>query len=328
MKADCKDALALALDRGIAEPDGHWAFYNASPLPDLDDDWKSILNCEQRLRPEYLRLEQQTYTVEPLLESSNFKGAIVLLGRNRKLNEETIKRAWNNCATGSKLIIAGNKTGGIGSIRKWFSKLVSIDDSFSKFHAVVFWASKTDDVLPTESLEKSIDGYHLADGMFSSDGPDKGSQLLVEHFDHRIKGEVADLGAGWGYLSGELLKRSDRVNSIYMFEADYHALEAARKNVTHTDVETQFHWCDVTTEFKKKPYHWVIMNPPFHSNRAAEPELGRRFIQVAGSTLPSGGRLLMVANKNLPYEDTLQKVFKKFQTLEERDGFKVIEAVK
>ena len=112
------------------------------------------------------------------------------------------------------------------------------------------------------------------------------------------------------------------------FEADFHALEAAKQNVESDSVSLNYHWCDVTSEFKKKPYHWVIMNPPFHSGRAADPELGRRFIQMAASTLPSGGRLLMVANRNLPYEDTLQKAFKKFETLETRDGFKVIEAVK
>jgi len=32
--------------------------------------------------------------------------------------------------------------------------------------------------------------------MFSSDGPDKGSILLAEHFDKRLGGPVADIGAG------------------------------------------------------------------------------------------------------------------------------------
>jgi len=327
-KQDCKDALSLALDRGVAELAGRWAFYNASPLPNLDEVWKKAFQCEQHFRPAFLRLEQQGYVVEPLLEDAACDGAIILLGRNRKLNEETIKRAWNNCALGAKLIIAGDKTDGIGSIRKWFSGLHPVEDSFSKYHSVIFWVIRTEPDFVLEPLDKSIDGYRLADGMFSSEGPDKGSQLLVEHFDHRIKGHVADLGAGWGYLSGELLKRSDRVESLDLFEADFHALEAAKQNLSNIMPPASFNWCDVTSEFKKKPYHWVIMNPPFHSGRSAEPELGRRFIKVASSTLPSGGRLLMVANRNLPYEDTLQKLFKKFERLEERDGFKMIEAVR
>jgi len=328
MKADCKDALVLALERGLAEPAGSWTFYNASPLPGIETEWKSAFDCEQHSRPEFLRLEQQGYAVKPQFVDEPNDGAIVLLGRNRKLNEATIKRAWNNCKPNTKLIVTGNKTAGIDSIRKWFSTHHAIEDSFSKYHAKVFWTQKSGEDFKLPELSKTIDDYTLSEGMFSADGPDKGSQLLVEHFDDRIKGEVADLGCGWGYLSKELLKQSNRVNSIDLFEADYHALEAAKINLAKTDIPTNFTWSDVTSEFKKRPYHWVIMNPPFHSGRVAEPELGRRFIQVAGSTLPSGGRLLMVANRNLPYEDTLQKTFKKFKQLEERDGFKVIEAVK
>ena len=325
---DCKDTLVLAVERGIAEPQGQWAFYNASPLPGIEDQWKACLICEQAFRPQYLALEKHDYPCVPQFESQQYDGAIVLLGRNRLVNEQTIIRAWNSCKSGTKVIIAGNKTDGIDSIRKWFSKHQEIEESFSKYHAKVFWAIKTEDMIEPSDLAKMIDGYHLAEGMFSADGPDKGSRLLAEHFDHRVKGDVADLGAGWGYLSAELLKKSDRVTSIDLFEADYHALEAAKINLSQASVTTQFHWCDVTTEFKKKPYHWVIMNPPFHSGRAAEPELGKQFIQKAASTLPSGGRLLMVANRNLPYENTLSKAFKKFETLQERDGFKVIEAVK
>jgi len=330
MKPDYKDALLLALDRGIAKPAGRWRMFGAVYLQDLDDEWKQAVDCEQALRPDFLKLEKSGHSViaEFKLDEKH-QGAFVLLGRNRKANESNIIRAWNAGDKGAQIIIAGDKTAGIGSLRKWVSGRTQIKDSFSKHHAVVFWFEKSGDNWQELNLVRQVDGYQASEGMFSSDGPDKGSRLFVEHFDKRIGGPVADLGAGWGYLSNELLKRTEKVTDLDLFEADYHALEAARKNVrSHAGLTPSYYWCDVTTEFKKKPYQWVIMNPPFHSGRSAEPELGKRFIQVAGSTLPSGGRLLMVANRNLPYEDTLNKVFKHFKVLEERDGFKVIEAVK
>ena len=330
MKPDYKDALLLALDRGIATPEGVWHMHNAVQLQDLDTDWKQVLTCEQSLRPEVIKLESAGSVVVPeFKDEENPSGAIVLAGRNRKVNEDNIIRAWNACRDGSQIIIAGDKTAGIGSLRKWISQKTEITDSFSKHHAVVFWFSKSDDVWERPSLAKEVDGYHLSEGMFSSDGPDKGSMLLVEHFDKRLGGPVADLGAGWGYLSNELLKRNSKVTELAVYEADYHSLEAAKKNIKpYEGLTPTYHWCDLTTEFKKKPYQWVIMNPPFHTARATDTELGKKFIQIAGSTLPSGGRLLMVANRNLPYEDTLSKVFRHFKVLEERSGFKVIEAVK
>jgi len=330
MKPDYKDALLLELDRGIAEPIGDWHMYNAVHLQGLDQTWIEALNCEQALRPEFLKLERAGASVVPQFSiADSLSGTIVLLGRNRKVNEGNIIRAWNACAEGGQIIVAGDKTAGIGSLRKWVGQKTEITDSFSKHHAVVFWFSKSGEKWKQPSLAREAKGYHLAEGMFSSDGPDKASRLLAEHFDKRLGGPIADLGAGWGYLSNELLKHTKKVNELALFEADYHSLEAARKNVQpYEGLKPTFHWCDVTTEFKKKPYQWVIMNPPFHSGRSAEPELGKRFIQVAASTLPSGGRLIMVANRNLPYEDTLNKVFRHFKILEERDGFKVIEAVK
>ncbi len=330
MKPDYKDALLLALDRGIAMPEGAWCMYNAINLQGLDTDWKQVLIFEQSLRPEVIKLESAESAVVPEFKGKEkLSGAIVLAGRNRKVNENNIIRAWNACRDDGQIIIAGDKTAGIGSLRKWISQKTEITDSFSKHHAVVFWFSKKGCEWEELSLAKEIEGYHLSEGMFSSDGPDKGSKLLVEHFDKRLGGPVADLGAGWGFLSNELLKRNSKVTELALYEADYNSLEAAKKNVhPYEGLTPTFHWCDVTSEFKKKPYQWVIMNPPFHSTRSADPELGKKFIQVAGSTLPSGGKLLMVANRNLPYEDTLNKVFRHFKVLEERDGFKVIEAAK
>ena len=52
------------------------------------------------------------------------------------------------------------------------------------------------------------------------------------------------------------------------------------------------------------------MNPPFHEGHAADPALGRAFVKRAADILKIGGSLLMVANRGLPYEDTLATLFK------------------
>lgn len=332
MKPDSHDALVYTLDKGVADADQTKSakFFNAAVLPALDESWKSSLVCEQPNRLVYNQLFKSGFKVYPKFEDSEniSGGAFVLLERNRRANENTIIRAWNSCAEGTRLIVAGDKTSGINPLRKWFGTQQTITDSLSKFHSVVFWADKTSSDMMPNTLSKTIEGYQLAEGMFSSSGPDKGSRILVEHFSDRVRGKVADFGAGWGYLSAELLKRSNRVEAIDLFEADFLSLEAARSNLRNGDIALSFSWLDLTTEFKKTPYDWVIMNPPFHTGRSTEPDLGKRFIEMAASTLPSGGRLLMVANRNLPYEKTLDLKFRRFEKLEDFAGFKVIEAVK
>ena len=334
MKPDCRDALLLALEKGVANtgPQSGLTLFNASPVPGLNSEWKQQITCWQKNKAEILKLQNQGYAATHDFDSAadEIRNAAFLLSRNRLWNQQKITQVWNRLPLGGRLIIAGNKTDGIAPVRKWFSRLVDVSDSFSKYHAVVLWADKEEEQkLPEIDLSRSVDGYNLAEGLFSATGPDTGSKLLLEHFDQRIRGKVADLGAGWGYLSAELLKRSDRIDLLDLFESDHESLQHSEANVHPTNgTEIRFHWCDVTTEFPKTPYDWVIMNPPFHSGRAAEPGLGQRFIEVAASTLPKGGRLLMVANRNLPYERELAKHFRKIDKLAEVNGFKIIEAMR
>ena len=61
---------------------------------------------------------------------------------------------------------------------------------------------------------------------------------------------------------------------------------------------------------------------------ADRPDIGRAFIAAAAEALRPGGRLLLVANRHLPYEAVLDAHFGSVRTLAQQQGFKVIEAVK
>ena len=89
-----------------------------------------------------------------------------------------------------------------------------------------------------------------------------------------------------------------------------------------------YRWHDVTAGVPEQ-YDFIVSNPPFHTqSRADRPDVGRRFIAVAAESLKPGGRLFLVANRHLPYEAVLNASFGQVRVAGERDGFKVIEAVK
>ena len=85
------------------------------------------------------------------------------------------------------------------------------------------------------------------------------------------------------------------------------------------------HWHDVTRGLPQR-YDAIVSNPPFHQGRADLPELGRAFIASAADALRPDGRLLLVANRHLPYEAILDRRFREVRTLVAQEGFKVIEA--
>ena len=68
------------------------------------------------------------------------------------------------------------------------------------------------------------------------------------------------------------------------------------------------------------------MNPPFHTGRTANPELGQDFVTAAARILPSHGVLWMVANRHLPYEPTLEAQFGDWTEAAGDNRFKILRA--
>jgi 16S rRNA (guanine1207-N2)-methyltransferase len=76
-------------------------------------------------------------------------------------------------------------------------------------------------------------------------------------------------------------------------------------------------------------FDFIVSNPPFHTPaREERPDIGRRFIATAAQALRPGGRLLVVANRHLPYEQVLDAQFGTVRVLAERDGFKALLATR
>jgi 16S rRNA (guanine1207-N2)-methyltransferase len=147
--------------------------------------------------------------------------------------------------------------------------------------------------------------------------------LLADALPAKLGSYVADLGAGWGFLSAHILTR-DSVREAHLIEANHIALECARRNVT--DPRARFHWQDATTWQAPLRFDCVVMNPPFHTGRAPDPSLGQAFVASAARILAPQGQLWMVANRHLPYETTLSTYFAKTVEVAGDARFKLLHA--
>ena len=170
-----------------------------------------------------------------------------------------------------------------------------------------------------------IDGFTTRLGVFSVDRIDKASEILCASLPDKLPSKIVDLGAGWGYLSRNILEHSG-VKELHLVEAEAAALACARDNVT--DLRAVFHWADATQFVSPTRLDAVIMNPPFHTSRAADPGLGQAFIRAAAGMLAPNGQLWLVANRQLPYEATLAEHFGTCTKIADRSGFKVLHAAK
>lgn len=247
--------------------------------------------------------------------SGRWPMVLVLPGKSRDETLAAFAMARDRLEAGGRIVVAIANTAGAARFEKEFARATGGVVSQQKHKCRVFHAC--DDGTWDEAcfaawrglaMPRAIEGTGFATvaGVFSSNHVDPGSRLLADHLPAGLRGRAADLGAGWGFLSDALLRRCPGVTAVDLFEADQRALGCARANLAGQTRDCRFHWQDVTKGLKDV-YDVIVMNPPFHSGQATDVGLGRAFIRTAAGALRRGGRLLMVANRQLPYESLLDE---------------------
>jgi 16S rRNA (guanine1207-N2)-methyltransferase len=317
-------------------PSGNVLLLNAPADLVLPREFSGDMEFVQGFRPAFNTLKKSGRSVVPSAEATDVSATLVFAGRHRGQNELWIAEALRRTVAGGLILVAGSKDDGIASLRKRMGELVEIEGSESKYHGVVFWfrrpavASSATTTLSDRNGEVSFDGFVTTPGMFSHGEIDTASRLLIDHIPGDVSGRVADFCAGWGYLACEVAARCPKVTSIDLYEADQAALEMAKRNLAANAprLPTRYFWQDLVGERVAERYDAIVMNPPFHTGRAAEPGIGQSLIAVAAKALRKGGRLFVVANRQLPYEQALGSNFARVEKVAEEHGFKVFMAVR
>lgn len=303
------------------------------PLPEVDLHSlpQSRVQVVQPFRPHFDHFRQAGF--DCVTDSDEPCAAVILCLPRAKAQARAMVQVA--CARSNGLVIVdGVKTDGIDSIYKDIRKRVTVLGQLTKAHGRIFWFDggandATDDFADWQApKDQMADGYHTAPGVFSADAIDPASRLLADALPKRPGRHVADLGAGWGYLSARMLAGDPGIETLDLVEADHAALICARANVTdpRARFRIRFHWADALDWAAPAPVDGVVMNPPFHTGRSADPSLGRGFIATASRILVPGGTLWMVANRHLPYEAAMAEQFADVQEIAGDTRFKVLRA--
>jgi 16S rRNA (guanine1207-N2)-methyltransferase len=316
------ERLSLALAAGaVALPaSGHVLLLRPPSELDLNGLPLDRIAVEHGFLPEHDALEARGLDVAT--DRLGPAAAVVVFAqRSKVLTFHMLARAVAMVGPGGAVVVDGMKADGIDSVLRRVRDAAPVGEVFAKAHGKCFAFAAPAAVPDGWAAEPGMaDGFATAPGVFSADGIDPGSALLAEHLTG-LSGRVCDLGAGWGYLSARVLA-SDGVTECHLVEAEHAALACARENLA--DPRARFHWADAT-RFEGGPFDAVVSNPPFHTSRKADPALGRAFVTAAARLLTPRGRLLLVANRHLPYEAALREAFGEVTILGDEGGYKVIE---
>lgn len=343
MRADqdpALDALLWPFDAGLLpwQP-ARSAFLHAREGVALHARDSRGLACEQPWRPAFDALCRAGFDAAAQLDDGpRFDTVLALPPRQREQSRAVLARALALCVPGGRVVVAARNDEGGRSVADDLARIAGAVTSEGRDRSRVAWTAPLHGLADIElaarwrdgDAPREVPGTGLCSrpGVFAADRIDVATRLLIDHLPRDLAGRVADLGAGWGVLSHAVLAASPAITALDAYEADHRAVELARANLRDARVPVTLHWHDVTRGLDAR-YDAIVCNPPFHAQgREARIDIGRRFLEVAADALVPGGRLWLVANRQLPYEATLAARFARVCMHAQAEGFKVVEAVR
>jgi 16S rRNA (guanine1207-N2)-methyltransferase len=330
------ETLLLPLRQGLLQWPGEGVlFLRARDGASLHDLSLPGLVCEQTFKPDADALSAAGLSLA-VAESRKYPLVMVLPPRQRDEARALLARAVSLVEPGGRVLASQGNNEGARSSEKDLEAIAGELHTLTKHRCRAFWSGPLqgpiDEPLATQWLALDAvrriagDRFLSRPGVFAWDRIDAASALLAEHLPDNLTGDAADLGAGFGYLSVELLTRCKGIRSLHLYEAEARALDLARLNLESFRTPIEYRWHDVTRGLPQS-YDVIVTNPPFHTGAGREqPDIGRRFIAVAAESLTARGELWLVANRHLPYEATLQGRFSRIRTVAQEAGFKIIHA--
>lgn len=169
--------------------------------------------------------------------------------------------------------------------------------------------------------------FILDNGVFSKDGIDTGSKILLEWVSKQTLGDrILDLGCGYGTI-GIILKKIFTDSEIHMVDVNLRALELAKENAKRNDVNVSIYESNIYDQVSVNDFSDIITNPPI---RAGKNVIYQMF-EEAYEHLREGGRLWIVIRKShgaLSAQKKIMSVFGNCEIVKKDKGFYVLMAEK
>lgn len=307
-------------------------FLNAAPHIKTDADFDYI-------QPYYNLAKQLPETITAP-NTNHYDYALISGTKNHTETRYYIAQALSALKPNGTIICAAPNDAGGKRLKKDLDTLGLNTDEISKHKCRTVWAVKSKncnkDIVQdwlTQGSEQQIPAgnFKTQPGIFGWNKSDTGSKLLTQSLPQNITGNGTDFGCGYGYLSNHLLQNNPGIQKINAIDYDRRAVNLCAKNLANLKHQAQINtiWDDLTDpDTILKNLDWIIMNPPFHDGKNKNTSMGHKFIETAAKFLKPGGHLWMVANTQLPYEQTLDQYFSIHNEINKKDGFKIIHAAK
>jgi len=316
--------------------------------PEKDDCWRSLRGrCAslQLLSQDHgtSRFLQQTgadvlFAAFPPGEKGRYDRVVMNLPRQKALATMMLDCAATLLPAKGVLWLAGENRAGIKSARKLleahFAQVSKLDNAR---HCGLFEASGRLDHPPFDPFAwRERWQLHCADrlleivsypGVFAHGRLDAGTALLLDALkDLPLRGDVLDFACGAGVI-GTYVAIRHAATRVTLLDTNALALRSCEETLAANRVKATLLAADGLDAVNGR-FDLVVTNAPIHAGVSTDNRLGMRLLDKVHERLHNGGRLILVANRHLPYENWLSARVSSHGQLAASESFKVLTAKK
>lgn len=169
--------------------------------------------------------------------------------------------------------------------------------------------------------------FYSDHGVFSREGIDFGTRLLIEQFQFPDeKGALLDVGCGYGPIGISLATETDE--EVYLVDINERAIELAKDNARLNEVSNvKIFQSDLLAQVDKRDFAAIITNPPIRAGKQTVFSI----YEQAVDHLKDGGELWVVIQKKQGAPSTIEKLkqlFREVETVHKEKGYFIIRAKK
>lgn len=260
-----------------------------------------------------------------------FDALLILLPKAKAEAHYLLANLLPHLRSGSDIFLVGDNRGGINGADKLLAQYTRHCQKLDSARRCSLVHAALDQPVNPFQLESWLQHYNVSvrghnlrvvalPGVFSADGLDEGTRMLLEHLPP-LQGRVLDMGCGAGVIGSALCALHPGLE-VEMCDINALALESARRTLAANKLSAKVYPSDMLSDVQGKVQH-IVTNPPFHAGLKTLYGPTEQLIAQAPQKLAPRGSLLLVANAFLKYQPFLQKAFRQQQILAEDKKFRL-----
>ncbi|WP_100643558.1 methyltransferase [Alteromonas facilis] len=332
------DQLLIRNEQLFAE--GNWVFINPSDGDVFDALQSNNIDGFHQYYTHFQRCEgkgrHQSFGTHVAATQDLYDGAVIYLPQSKPQANFLIDNARSVVKAGGTIAIVGGNDSGIKSVGKRLKQTFGEAQKYDAARHCAIWLVEN----PTQfafNLNKylKVNTYSLKElswqvaslpGVFSADGLDPGTELLLSSLPTITGKTCLDFACGAGVVGSYLNLRQPQLK-VYYSDINALALYCCEHTLRLNNLEGEVIASNGLNQWQRD-FDNIVSNPPFHSGKETDYSITEQFIRNAKDKLSRQGHLFIVANRFLPYPELIDQNFNRQPDCQRSNKFSVYHAIK